>query len=215
MKARIAQISEPLLPERPRVVVATKPQVLLFQRLRLNPMLPLLISTILAEVAGNMVYVTLMEKAFILGDSSVSVALILVIQSATQTFLGTWEGSLTDRIGIRRASAIGLISQALFALVLGMTLSIWMVFTIALMTTLARGLIIPARLSLVTRISSRTSRLTTNTAVSVLTGLGLFLGPAVAAMLTMISGNISLTTTVAAALGLGPSQNLKKSSYCN
>ncbi|NIM94713.1 MAG: MFS transporter [Anaerolineales bacterium] len=200
MKARVVNISECIPPEKPKVVIASKLQPRALQKLRINPLASLLISTILAEVAGNIVYVILMERAFILGDNGLSVGIILVIQSATQTILGTWEGTLTDRLGFRKASAIGLISQAVLALGLGLTQSIWIVYIIATSTTIARGFIIPARLSLVTRISSRTDRLTSNTAVSVLTGLGLLLGPALASMLTIFSHNFTLPAVVAAIL---------------
>jgi MFS family permease len=170
------------------------------QKPQRNRSIPLLLSTVLAEVAGNMVYVILMEKAFLFGDKTLSVGFILVLQSAAQTFLGTWEGALTDRLGIRVASIIGLLGQAGLALGLGLSHSIWNIYAIALLTTLARGLIIPARLSLVTRISSRSNNLSTNTAVSVLTGLGLLIGPALAATLTLLSQDVLIPSAVAAIL---------------
>jgi MFS family permease len=200
MRVRVADISERILPDKTKIMVDRMPQSRTSQILDVNRMVPLLLSTILAEVAGNMVYVTLMERAFTVGDKSLSVGLILVIQSSAQTFLGTWEGTITDRIGIRKASAVGLIGQAILALGLCLTQSIWIVYAIALLTTFARGFIIPARLSLVTRISSRSGRLRTNTAVSVLTGLGLLIGPALVAILTVLSQDFVLSSVIAAVL---------------
>ena len=55
-------------------------------------LLPLLLSTALAEVAGGIVYVTLLEKAFELGGGVASVGGVLMVQSIPQVLLGIWAG---------------------------------------------------------------------------------------------------------------------------
>ncbi len=171
-----------------------------FEGLRFRNFVPLLFSTITAELAGNVVYVMLMEKAFAVREDGASVGLVLVIQAVTQTTLGSWAGTVTDRIGIRKASAVGLIGQAMLTLGLVVASSIWILCALAFLITLTRSLIIPARLSLATRLSARTSLVTANTAILTLTGLGLFLGPAVAATLVLISNNSSLPLLVAGSM---------------
>lgn len=50
-------------------------------------LLPLLLSTTLAEVAGNIVYVVLLERAYQLGSETASVGGVLVAQSVPQVLL--------------------------------------------------------------------------------------------------------------------------------
>ena len=64
--------------------------------LREQGLLLLLLSTALAEVAGNMVYVTLLERAYKLGGEAASVGGVMLAQSVPQVLLGIWAGSLSD-----------------------------------------------------------------------------------------------------------------------
>ncbi len=108
----------------------------------------LLLSTILAEIAGNSVYVILMEKAYQLGKAT-AVGGVLLFQAAPQVLLGLWAGSLVDRLGKRRAAILATVVQT--ALVIGLlhgkTISI--VYRLAFLIMLARLMLIPARLALV------------------------------------------------------------------
>jgi predicted MFS family arabinose efflux permease len=165
--------------------------------LKTKNLVSLLFSTVTAELAGNVVYVMLMERAFASEGSGAGVGLVLVIQS--------WAGMLTDRVGTRKASIVGLIAQAILAFGLTSARSIWTISGLAFFITLTRSFILPARLALITRVSDRAGFVKANIAISALTGLGLFLGPALAAALALISKNSTVPLLVAAVLLLSSS----------
>lgn len=161
---------------------------------------PLLLSTTLAEVAGNMVYVVLLERAYQLGGEAASVGGVLLVQSAPQVLLGIWAGSLVDRLGKRRAAALATLANATLVagLVVGQTLMA--VYVLAFLIMLARLVLIPARLALVAQVSSKANLVAANTALAVVAGLGLFLGPAISAGLILLIGSFQVSLLVA---GLG------------
>ncbi len=162
--------------------------------------LPLLVSATLAEVAGNMVYVTLLERAYQLGHKAASVSGMLLVQSVLQALLGVWAGSLVDRLGKRQAAILATFGYATLAAGLVVGQAILVVYVLASLITLVRLVLIPARLALVPHVSSKANLVTANTALAVVTGVGLFLGPAMGAALTLLTGGFQVTLFVA---GLG------------
>jgi MFS family permease len=86
--------------------------------LREQGLLPLILSSTLAEVAGNMVYVALLERAYQLGGETASVGGVMLVQSAPQVLLGIWAGNLVDRLGKRKAATLATLAKA--ALVVGL-----------------------------------------------------------------------------------------------
>jgi MFS family permease len=162
--------------------------------------LPLLLSTTLAEVAGNIVYIVLLERAYQLGGEAVSVGGVLLAQSAPQVLLGLWAGNLVDRFGKRRAAILATVAYA--ALVAGLSVgqSILTVYILAFLLMLVRLTLTPARLALVSQLSSNANLVATNTALSVVAGLGLFLGPAISAALILFTNDFQVSLNVA---GLG------------
>jgi len=156
----------------------------------------LLLSTILAEIAGNSVYVILLEKAYKL-DKVVGVGGVLLVQAVPQVLLGMWAGSLVDRLGKRRAAVLATIFNGILVagLVVGKTISI--VYILAFLIMLARLLLIPARLALVSYTSHKANLMATNTAISFVTSLGLFIGPALSAALMLHTKDFQLPLLVA------------------
>lgn len=151
----------------------------------LNDKSPLFISTAISEIAGNMVYVALVEKVYEQGTGATSVGGVLIIQAITQMVLGTWAGSLTDFLGINKANILGIMSQALLAIGLALSPSIELTYLIAVLIMLARLIVIPARTTVVKQLSTKDNLLKVNTAQSVFTGIGFFLGPAITAALVL------------------------------
>lgn len=160
----------------------------------------LLLSTLIFEVSGNILYVMLMERSFELGRGAFSVGLFLILQAAAQLLLGSFIGSFVDALGGRRATLFGLGAHASLALGLSRVDSIEAIYLFALLLTVSRLYIITARMPLVSRFSTRSRYLPANTALSVLTGLGLFVGPALAAMLVMLWKDPSMPFLTASGL---------------
>jgi predicted MFS family arabinose efflux permease len=177
-------------------------------RVRIRPLLDrfsvnlraFLLSIALFELAANIVYVMLMEKAYDLGRGPTSVGVFLIIQAGTQIVFGSIIGSVTDKVGSGKAVLIGLIAQAVLVLSLMLTNSIGVVYLSALLITLARLFVITSRLPLTTLLSERRSYVTINTTISVLIGMGLFLGPALGALIYLLGSNLTLPFIVAAGL---------------
>lgn len=159
--------------------------------------LPLLVFTALNELASNLVFVSLMESANVVGRGASSVGAVLIIQCIAQLFLGSWAGSFVDRLGTRKAAIIGTTAQALLTIGLILSRSVMVVYILAFHLMLARLLIIPARLALVRRVTSRTRLLGVNTAIEVLTGAGLFLGPSIGAILVLLTQKSVMPPAVA------------------
>lgn len=160
----------------------------------------LLLSTAIFEVTSNVVYVMFMERAFDLGRGATSVGVFLIIQAGAQLILSSPVGSLVDRMGARRAGIFGLLTQASIALGLASANSIEAIYLLALLITLARLFVITSRLPLVTHLCKRTLYLRTNTAISVITGMGLFVGPTIGAALYLLWENPSLPFMISAVL---------------
>ena len=118
-------------------------------------LLLLLLSTTLAEVAGNIVFVVMLERAYQLGGDTASVGGVLLVQSVPQVLLGIWAGSLVDRLGKRQAAIVATLANA--ALVAGLVVgqTILAVYMLAFLIMLARLVLIPARLTLVSQVSSK------------------------------------------------------------
>lgn len=168
--------------------------------LRDQGFLSLLFSTILAEVAGNIVYVTLLERAYQLGGKAASVGGVMLVQSAPQVLLGIWAGSLVDRLGKPKAAILATLANVALLAGLAMGQTILVVYLLAFLIMLARLVLIPARLALVPHISSKANLVTANTTLAIVTGVGLFLGPAISAALTLLTGGFQIPLFVA---GLG------------
>jgi MFS family permease len=162
--------------------------------------LPLLLSTALAEVAGNIVYIVLLERAYQLGGEAASVGGVLIAQSAPQVLLGLWAGNLVDRLGKRRAAILATIAYAVQVAGLTVGQSILIVYILAFLLMLVRLTLTPARLALVSQLSSKANLVAANTTLSVMTGLGLFLGPAISAALILFTNDFQVSLIVA---GLG------------
>ncbi len=160
----------------------------------------LLLSTILAEIAGNSVYVILLEKAYQLGRAT-AVGGVLLLQAIPQVLLGLWAGSLVDRLGKRRAAILATVVQTalVIGLLHGQTISI--VYALAFLIMLARLVLIPARLALASATSSKETLVAANTSISFVTSLGLIIGPALSAAL-MLQTNDFQTALLLAGSGL-------------
>lgn len=163
--------------------------------------LPLLLSTSLAEIAGNVVYVALLERTFDLGGGATNVGGVLIAQSVPQVFLGAWAGSLVDRVGKRKAAILATVASAALAVGLAMGRTILAVYVFAVLITLARLVLIPARLAFVPHIVGKEKLVRVNTVLAVLSGIGLFLGPAIGAALLSVSVGFK-TPLIVAGLGL-------------
>ena len=57
----------------------------------------LLISTTFAELASNVVYVVLVERAYQLGKGATAIGIVLILQAAAQVIFGSWAGGIADR----------------------------------------------------------------------------------------------------------------------
>lgn len=163
-------------------------------------LLPLLLSAALAELAGSIVYVALLEKAYELGGGAASVGGVLIVQSMPQVLLGIWAGNLADRLGKRKAAILATFANAVLAVGLALAHTIVGVYAIAILIMLARLVLIPARLALVSYLSSKAKLVAANTVLTALTSLGLFLGPAIGAVLALRTAGYEVPLVVA---GLG------------
>ncbi len=160
----------------------------------------LLLCSGLFEVAGDIVYVTLMERTFDLGGGAAAVGVFLVLQAVGQLLLGPIIGSLADILGARRAAIFGLIGLASLSLGLAESESIWLVYLLALHLTMARLFVLTSRVPLVSTLSTRAGYLGANSALSVLEGVGLLLGPSIAAGLILIWHDPKIPLLVSAVL---------------
>jgi MFS family permease len=161
---------------------------------------PLLLSTTLAEVAGNMVYVALLERAYELGGEIAGVAGVLLVQSAPQILLGIWAGVMVDRLGKRRAAILATTANAGLAVALITAQTILAVLLLAFLIMLTRLVLFPARFALVSHLSSKANLVTANTALTIVTSIALFLGPAISVALTLLADSLEAPFLVA---GLG------------
>lgn len=165
--------------------------------LRAQGFLPLLLSATLAEVAGNMVYVMLLERTYQLGEKAASVGGVLLVQSVLQVVLGGWAGGLVNRLGKRQAAILATLVYAILAVGLVAGRAILAVYLLASLITLARLVLIPARQALVPHVSSKANLVTANTGLAIVTGVGLFLGPAISVALTLLTHAFTVPIFVA------------------
>jgi len=172
----------------------------LFDVLREQGFFLLLLSTILAEIAGNSVYVILLEQAYHLGNTT-AVGGVLLLQAVPQVLLGLWAGSLVDGLGKRRAAILATVIHTVLVagLIVGQTISI--LYVLAFLIMFARLMLIPARLALVSYTSGKENLVAANTSISFITGLGLLIGPALSAALILQTDNFQ-TPLLVAGLGL-------------
>lgn len=158
---------------------------------------PLLLSATLAEVAGNMVYVMLMERAYQLGEKVASVGGVLLVQAVVQVVLGGWAGGWVDRLGKRQAALLATLAYAILAIGLVVGQTITTIYLLASLITLSRLVLIPARQALVPHVSSKANLVITNTGLAVVTSVGLFLGPAISVVLTLLTHSFTVPIVVA------------------
>jgi MFS family permease len=114
--------------------------------------------------------------------------------------LGIWAGSLVDRLGKPKAALLATVANVALLAGLAMGQTILVVYLLAFLIMLARLVLIPARLALVPHVSSKTNLVTANTTLAIVTGVGLFFGPAISAALTLLTGSFQVPLLVA---GLG------------
>lgn len=172
-------------------------------RLNLTPMSQargvslLLISTAFAEVASNVVYVVLVERAYQLGNGAAAIGIVLILQAAAQVIFGSWAGGIADQKGFRKAASMAALLTTPLVLALAFAQSIWLVYILAFLFMLARLLLIPARFGLVAQLSDKSGLAEANTAILIIAGVGSFVGPAIAAALLLTTNNFGLLFLVA------------------
>ena len=149
-------------------------------RLNLTPMSQargvslLLISTAFAEVASNVVYVVLVERAYQLGNGAAAIGIVLILQAAAQVIFGSWAGGIADQKGFRKAASMAALLTTPLVLALAFAQSIWLVYILAFLFMLARLLLIPARFGLVAQLSDKSGLAEANTAILIIAGVGSF-----------------------------------------
>ena len=151
----------------------------------------LLFSSAISEVACNIVYIVLIERAYLLGGGPASIGIVMILQSTAQVFFGSWMGGLADQLRFKRAAIIAI--SAIAALVFSLTFAkvVTFVYIIAFLIMLGRLLLIPARLGLVAQLTDRARLIEANTTLSIMSGMGSFIGPAIAGMLFLASDGFS------------------------
>lgn len=159
----------------------------------------LLISTAFSELASNIVYVVLIERAYQLGDGAAVIGVVLIIQAAAQVFFGFWAGGVADRWGFRNTAGLAAMLTIPLLLALAFVQSIFLVYILAFLLMLAKLLLIPARFGLVAQLSHKSRFAEANTALLVTAGAGSFVGPALAAALLLVTGDFGLPLLVAGA----------------
>jgi MFS family permease len=157
----------------------------------------LLLSVAFAEVASNVVYVVLVEKAYQLGNGVTAIGIVLILQAVAQVIFGSWAGGVADQLGFKKAASISALFTTPLLLALAFAQNILHVYAVAFLLMLARLLLIPARFGLISRLSDRSRLAEANTAVLILAGAGSFVGPAVAAALLLVADGFSLPLLVA------------------
>lgn len=151
----------------------------------------LLFSSAISEVACNIVYIVLLERAYLIGRGSSSIGILMIIQSTAPVFFGSWMGGLADQLRFKRSAVIA--NSAIAALVFSLTFAkiVTFVYIIAFLIMLGRLLLIPARLGLVAQLTDRARLMEANTTLSILSGVGSFIGPAIAGMLFLASDDFA------------------------
>lgn len=157
----------------------------------------LLISTTFAELASNVVYVVLVERAYQLGKGATAIGIVLILQAAAQVIFGSWAGGIADRWGFRKAEGMAALLTVPLVLVLAFAENILLIYILAFLFMLARLLLIPARFGLVAQLSDKSRLAEVNTAILILAGAGSFVGPAIAAALLLATNDFSLPLLVA------------------
>ncbi|HSG18151.1 MAG TPA: hypothetical protein VLE70_17785, partial [Anaerolineae bacterium] len=114
----------------------------------------LLISTAFSEVASNVVYVVLIERAYQLGNGAAAIGVVFILQAAAQVVFGFWAGGAADRWGFKNAASIAALLTIPLLFALAFTQNIFPVYILAFLLMLAKLLLIPARFGLVAQLSN-------------------------------------------------------------
>ena len=103
----------------------------------------LLFSSAISEVACNIVYIVLIERAYLLGGGPASIGIVMILQSTAQVFFGSWMGGLADQLRFKRAAIIAI--SAIAALVFSLTFAkvVTFVYIIAFLIMLGGFLFVP------------------------------------------------------------------------
>jgi MFS family permease len=157
----------------------------------------LLISTAFSEVASNVLYVVLIERAYQLGNGAAAIGIVLILQAAAQVIFGSWGGGIADHWGFRKAASMAALLTIPLILALAFAQNILLVFIIAFLFMLAKLLLVPARLGLIAQLSAKSRLAEANTAILILAGGGSFVGPAIAAALSVATNDFGLPLLVA------------------
>jgi MFS family permease len=159
----------------------------------------LLLSTAFSEVASNVVYVVLIERAYQLGNGAAAIGMVLILQAAAQVIFGFWAGGVADRWGFRNAAGLAALLTIPLLFALAFAQNILPVYFLAFLLMLAKLLLIPARFGLVAQLSNKSRLAEANTALLIIAGAGSFVGPAIAASLFLVTNDFSLALLVAGA----------------
>ena len=159
----------------------------------------LLISAAFAEVASNIVFVVLVERAYQLGNGAAAIGIVLILQATAQVIFGSWAGGIADQWGFRKAASMAALFTIPLILTLALAQDILFVYTLAFLFMLARLLLFPARFGLVAQLSDKSRLAEANTAILIIAGAGSFVGPAIAAAFLLASSEYGLPLLVAAA----------------
>jgi MFS family permease len=157
----------------------------------------LLISTAFSEVASNVVYVVLIERAYQLGNGAAAIGVVFILQAAAQVIFGFWAGGAADRWGFKNAASIAALLTIPLLFALAFTQNIFPVYILAFLLMLAKLLLIPARFGLVAQLSNKSRLAEANTALLIVAGAGSFVGPAIAAALLLVTSDFGLPLLVA------------------
>ncbi|HSF81942.1 MAG TPA: MFS transporter [Anaerolineales bacterium] len=160
-------------------------------------LLLLLFSSAISEVACNVVYIVIIERAFVLGEGPVSVGIVMIIQSTAQIFFGSWTGGIADQLGFKRTAVFAILAIVVLVFSLTIVKVVLFIYIIAFLLMLGRLLLIPARLGLIAQVTDRDRLMEANTSLSILSGVGSFIGPAIAGMLLLASDDFGTALRVA------------------
>ncbi len=157
----------------------------------------LFVSVAFAEVASNIVYVVVVERAYLLGNGATAIGIVLLLQAVAQVMFGSWAGGITDQLGFRKAASMSALLTIPLLLVLAFAQNILLVYGVAFLLMFARLYLIPARFGLIAQLSDKSRLAEANTAVLILTGVGSFIGPALGAALLLVADRFGLPLLVA------------------
>lgn len=123
-----------------------------------------------------------------LSDSAVALGIAAALQFLPTLLLGLWGGVLVDRIDRRRAIMVtqavsAVLAAALAVLVLSSTVTLWMVYALALGLGLVTVIDVPARHAFITEMVGPEDYVNAQALNSTVHNLGRLVGPALAGLL--------------------------------